>query len=40
MDSIFAHGPWYTEWHHLTGFLLVSGASLSLYWYWIKNKFK
>lgn len=40
MNPVIAHGPWYTEWHHLGGFLLATAGSFSLYWYWIKNKLK
>jgi hypothetical protein len=35
---IIAHGPWYTEWHHVLGLIGGIGATFTGIWTWIKTR--
>lgn len=37
---IIAHGPWYTEWHHLVGLAAGLGASVTALWVWLMSRRK
>jgi len=37
---VFAHGPWYMEWHHLPDVWLMIGPSLAVVGVWLNTKLR